>query len=186
MGAFIGPTVAGILFDNIGFPWGTLFVIGVHLVVLGLLMVVYIDMKLNSSLPEIQVTEEEPLMRPPSETYGAIGGRDAEPGSSGLRYTPNTQFSEILDLMNKLQLPFSYIYSLTRVNLVNRLDLQNGLTTMFTKSSFGSAVCLNFFFEIFRPSVRPPRVRKYSEAVSGSVAKSISMVYPQFIATSYM
>ena len=43
-----------------------------------------------------------------------------------------------------------------------------------------------FFFEIFRPSVRPPRVRKYSEAVSGSVAKSISMVYPQFIATSYM
>ena len=113
MGAFIGPTVAGILFDNIGFPWGTLFVIGVHLVVLGLLMVVYIDMKLNSSLPEIQVTEEEPLMRPPSETYGAIGGRDAEPGSSGLRYTPKTrfsepQFSEILDLMNKLQLPFSY------------------------------------------------------------------------------
>jgi len=121
LGAFIGPTVAGILFDNIGFPWGTLFVIGVHLVVLGLLMVVYIDMKLNSSLPEIQVTEEEPLMRPPSETYGAIGGRDAEPGSSGLR-----------------------------------------------------------------PSVRPPRVRKYSEAVSGSVAKSISMVYPQFIATSYI
>ena len=95
MGAFIGPTVAGILFDNIGFPWGTLFVIGVHLVVLGLLMVVYIDMKLNSSLPEIQVTEEEPLMRPPSETYGAIGGRDAEPGSSGLRYTPKPRFSEL-------------------------------------------------------------------------------------------
>ena len=86
MGAFIGPTVAGILFDNIGFPWGTLFVIAVHLVVIGLLLVVYIDMRLNSSLPEIQVTEEEPLMGPPSETYGAIGGRDAEPGSSGLRY----------------------------------------------------------------------------------------------------
>ena len=33
---------------------------------------------------------------------------------------------------------------------------------------------------------RVPRTRKYSEAVSGSVAKSISMVYPQFIATSYV
>merc|ERR1712012_335787 len=121
LGAFIGPTLAGILFDSVGFPYGTLLIIAIHIVVLGLLMVVYIDMKLNSSLPEIQVTEEEPLMRPPSETYRAIGGRDAEPGSSGLR-----------------------------------------------------------------PSVRPPRVRKYSEAVSGSVAKSISMVYPQFIATSYI
>jgi len=33
---------------------------------------------------------------------------------------------------------------------------------------------------------RIARTRKYSEAVSGSVAKSISMVYPQFIATSYV
>jgi hypothetical protein len=36
----------------------------------------------------------------------------------------------------------------------------------------------------------PGRTRKYSEAVSGSVAKSISMVYPQFmvhgVANSYM
>ena len=89
LGAFIGPTVAGILFDNIGFPWGTLFVIGVHLVVLGLLLVVYIDMKLTS-LPEIQVTEEEPLIGQ-SETYGAIGGRDSEQGSSGLRYEKKTR-----------------------------------------------------------------------------------------------
>ena len=36
LGAFVGPTVAGILFDNIGFPWATLFVIGAHIVVITL------------------------------------------------------------------------------------------------------------------------------------------------------
>ena len=41
LGAFIGPTVAGILVDNIGFPWGTMFIIGIHLVVLALLVVFF-------------------------------------------------------------------------------------------------------------------------------------------------
>ena len=52
--------------------------------------------------------------------------------------TPKTRFSkprfsEILNLMNKLQLLFSYftLYPDYLVNLVNK----RGLTTMFTKSS---------------------------------------------------
>jgi hypothetical protein len=38
-----------------------------------------------------------------------------------------------------------------------------------------------------RPGTRISRTRKYSEAVSGSVAKSISLVYPQrqYFASSY-
>ena len=35
LGAFIGPTLAGILFDSVGFPWATMLVIGVHIVVIG-------------------------------------------------------------------------------------------------------------------------------------------------------
>ena len=48
------------------------------------------------------------------------------------------RFSEILDLMNKLQLTFSYFtLYLHRLDLVNRLNLVNkrGLTNTFTKSS---------------------------------------------------
>ena len=56
-----------------------------------------------------------------------------------LHSTPETRFSEILDLMNKLQLPFSYFTLYPDMILVNRLKLANkrGLTTMFTKSSLG-------------------------------------------------
>ena len=45
----------------------------------------------------------------------------------------------VLDLMNKLQLPFSYFTLYPDSILVNRLNLVNkrGLTTTFTKSSFG-------------------------------------------------
>ena len=41
------------------------------------------------------------------------------------------RFSEILDLMNKLQLPFSYF------TLYPELVNKRGLTAMFTKSSLG-------------------------------------------------
>ena len=48
----------------------------------------------------------------------------------------------VLDLMNKLQLPFSYFTLYPDSILVNRLNLVNkrGLTTMFTKSSL---VCID-------------------------------------------
>ena len=62
-------------------------------------------------------------------------------------YTPETRFSEpgfseILNLMNKFQLPISYFNSLSRLDLVNRLNLVNnkGLITTFTKPSFGSTI----------------------------------------------
>ena len=34
LGAFVGPTVAGILFDAVGFPYGTLFIIVTQLLAL--------------------------------------------------------------------------------------------------------------------------------------------------------
>ena len=58
------------------------------------------------------------------------------------------QFSEILDLMNKLQLLFFIFHSLSRIDLVNSLDLVNkrGLTTMFTKSSLGCILVHAYIF----------------------------------------
>ena len=55
--------------------------------------------------------------------------------------TPETQFSEpwfseLLDLMNKLQLPFSYFTLVKWLNLVNK----KGLKTMFTKSRIGCMI----------------------------------------------
>jgi MFS family permease len=38
LGAFIGPSMAGILFDNIGFEWATLFIIIIHILVVILLI----------------------------------------------------------------------------------------------------------------------------------------------------
>ena len=63
-----------------------------------------------------------------------------------LRYTPETRFSELLDLMNKLQLTFFIFYSLSRLDLVNRLNLVNkkGLTITFTKSSLGCTYILYY------------------------------------------
>ena len=60
-------------------------------------------------------------------------------------YIPETQFSEILDLRNKLQLPFFIFHSLSSLNLVKRLDLVNerGLTTTFTKSGL---ICMTYYF----------------------------------------
>ena len=65
--------------------------------------------------------------------------------------TPKTRFSEprfseLLDLMNKLQLTFFIFYSLSRLDLVNRLNLVNkkGLTITFTKSSLGCTYILYY------------------------------------------
>lgn len=38
LGAFVGPSVAGVLYDTVGFRSGTLFPVGVHLVVVSLLV----------------------------------------------------------------------------------------------------------------------------------------------------
>jgi MFS family permease len=127
LGAFIGPSMAGILFDNIGFEWATLFIIIIHILVVILL----IAFKLCHKGSGLQIKDDDPdeleddqlvisgMQRP---AYGAIAGDNGESGPSRRRV--------------------------------------------------------------------PGRTRKYSEAVSGSVAKSISMVYPQFmvhgVANSYI
>merc|ERR1719445_2544278 len=51
LGAFIGPTLAGILFDSVGFPYGTLLIIAIHILVLLLLVVITICYK-QSALPD--------------------------------------------------------------------------------------------------------------------------------------
>jgi len=116
LGAFIGPTLAGILFDSIGFPLATLFVIGLHAIVIILLVSFLTCCSKQELTDEVEEPEEEALVATPVQRpdYGAT---EAQPGPS--RRT------------------------------------------------------------------RIARTRKYSEAVSGSMARSISMVYPQFIATSY-
>lgn len=47
LGAFIGPTVAGILFDAIGFPWGALFVVATQVVVVILMLVFLITIPIR-------------------------------------------------------------------------------------------------------------------------------------------
>ena len=62
LGAFIGPTIAGILFDSVGFPWGTLFILGIHILVIILLVGFSLSCK-KPELPEVQITEDEPKNR---------------------------------------------------------------------------------------------------------------------------
>jgi len=123
LGAFIGPTLAGILFDSVGFPWATMLVIGVHIVVIALLVVITICCKQSALPDDEEETEEDHLLAPtPAVQVSDYGGAGSEPGPSR------------------------------------------------------------------RTGTRISRTRKYSEAVSGSVAKSISMVYPQrsgYFAGSY-
>lgn len=39
LGAFVGPTLAGILFDAVGFPWATVFVIVAELAAVAALFI---------------------------------------------------------------------------------------------------------------------------------------------------
>lgn len=84
LGAFIGPTVAGILFDAVGFPWGALFVVVNQVVVVISLTVFFVKGKFGQpervakdddteglQTPLVTVTEEG------SDGYGATGGHDA-------------------------------------------------------------------------------------------------------------
>ena len=42
LGAFLGPTLAGILFDAVGFPWATMVIIGNEIIVMILLMLWFV------------------------------------------------------------------------------------------------------------------------------------------------
>lgn len=56
LGAFIGPTLAGILFDAVGFPWACLLIVITQLVILGLILLYYLGCK---RLPQITISKPE-------------------------------------------------------------------------------------------------------------------------------
>ena len=72
--------------------------------------------------------------------YGSGGGQGGYGGGGkknvfvSILNTPETRFSEILNLIKKTQAPFFIFYSLSSLDLVNNLNLVNQriLTTTFT------------------------------------------------------
>lgn len=61
LGAFIGPSVSGLLYDSIGFRQSTIFVIGVHLVVALIIALFMFFDRTPNAYKELPVTE--PLLR---------------------------------------------------------------------------------------------------------------------------
>lgn len=57
LGAFIGPSVSGILYDNIGFRNASIFVIVLHLLV-GILVSIFLCFG-KSQLPYVEIKEEK-------------------------------------------------------------------------------------------------------------------------------
>jgi len=109
LGAFIGPTVAGILFDAVGFPWAALFVVINQIVVVISLIVFFVKGRVVSpSEPkEAEDDAERPLMPVPEEPapgYGAIDeARTAEEARdaarSGRRQARRSRkYSEVLSV----------------------------------------------------------------------------------------
>lgn len=74
LGAFIGPTVAGILFDAVGFPWAALFVVVNQIVVVISLSIFFVKGRVTTqSVPKDE--EESPILptvrEEPAPGYGA-------------------------------------------------------------------------------------------------------------------
>lgn len=57
LGAFIGPSVSGILYDNIGFRHASLFVIVLHLLV-GLMVSIFLCLA-KAQVPYVEIIEEK-------------------------------------------------------------------------------------------------------------------------------
>jgi len=88
LGAFIGPTVAGILFDAVGFPWGALFVVVNQVIVIISLTVFFVKGQVGgpasgrpsrASRQDKEEGETAGLMPPVIEepaNYGATGSPD--------------------------------------------------------------------------------------------------------------
>ena len=68
LGAFIGPTIGGVLMDIIGFSWGSMFVVALHITV-AIIVLTYILIKGKKkkenerSRPNIDVNETTPLIK---------------------------------------------------------------------------------------------------------------------------
>jgi len=72
LGAFIGPTLAGILFDAVGFPWAAMLIIGNQLLVMVILGGLFIKTcyQIRTDYTEIKSTEEESLLNGSTATSG--------------------------------------------------------------------------------------------------------------------
>lgn len=79
LGAFIGPTVAGILFDAVGFPWGSMFVVITQLLAMLLILgfTVFSYFKSDST----GVSEEENRSLLDSEANAAAGASTSYGGT---------------------------------------------------------------------------------------------------------
>ena len=64
LGAFIGPTLAGILFDAVGFPWAAMLIIGNQLFVMLLLSIIFFMAiyQLRKGYTPIKSSEDESLL----------------------------------------------------------------------------------------------------------------------------
>lgn len=74
LGAFIGPSVSGALYDTIGFRQSTIFVIGVHLVVALIIALFLICDRTPNSYKELPATEA--LLRSRDSTFYGNGSVD--------------------------------------------------------------------------------------------------------------
>ena len=72
LGAFVGPTLAGILFDAVGFPWAAMLIIGNQLLVMAILGGLFIRTcyQIRTDYTEIKSTEEESLLNGSTATSG--------------------------------------------------------------------------------------------------------------------
>jgi len=90
LGAFIGPTVAGILFDAVGFPWGALFVVINQVVVVISLAIFFFKGKVSrqDQIPkdddETEAGMQQPLVTVTEEE--SVGGY----GATGSSHDPRT------------------------------------------------------------------------------------------------
>jgi len=113
LGAFIGPTVAGILFDAVGFPWAALFVVVNQIIVVASLSIFFV--KDHCSQPQIAKDEEDSevqvLVSGPStseeqqngSSYGTIdtarGAEEARAAArSRRRAARSRKYSEVLSV----------------------------------------------------------------------------------------
>jgi len=77
LGAFIGPTLAGILFDAVGFPWAAMLIIGNQLFVMLLLAIIFCMAlyQLRKGYEPIKSGEDEPLSNGTGTSYDSTADR---------------------------------------------------------------------------------------------------------------
>ncbi|CAG7831922.1 unnamed protein product [Allacma fusca] len=62
LGNFIGPSIGGVLLDNVGFRWSTVFILGVQTAIIALLVISLSRRSVNDA--SLKTSESEPLLTP--------------------------------------------------------------------------------------------------------------------------